>query len=93
MSFVRNGNFQFVAIIKYCFGMALVQCQVPLLCKESRNRLFSFATEIRNTQEELKDVEGFKAKLRKDTSYKGFGIVSFVLKEQNNNYFKMGVEV
>lgn len=58
-----------------------------------RKRLFSFASEIRNTQEQLKDVEGFKAKLRKDTRYKGFGIVSFVLKEQNNNYFKMGVEV
>ena len=29
----------------------------------------------------IKYVEGFKAKLKKDTSYKGLWIVSFTLKE------------
>ena len=47
-------------------------------------------TEIRNTQSQLKDVEkllklfpvtGYKAKLKKDTSYKGLWTVSFTLKE------------
>ncbi len=61
-------------------------------------------TEVKNTQQQLKDVEkllkldpgntellaqkqtemyveGFKAKLEKDTSYKGLWTVSFVLKE------------
>ena len=50
-------------------------------------------TEIRNTQSQLKDVEtaelklaemyvtGYKAKLKKDTSYKGLWTVNFTLKE------------
>ena len=53
---------------------------------------FLLLPKIRNTQEQLKDAEGFKAKLKKDTSYKGLWNVRFVLKDYEK-IFKMGIEV
>ena len=49
--------------------------------KQEKIRVGFFDPETANMRQAAMYVEGFKAKLKKDTSYKGLWIVSFMLKE------------
>lgn len=51
------------------------------LCKERKTAVEYFDTEDLELKETEMYISGYKAKLEKDTSYKGLWAISFALKE------------